>query len=72
MFTFKPLFKLLIDRSIKEKELAQKAGISPATICKMKKDNSTINANILAKICIALDCKLDDIMQIKRTEERDE
>lgn len=66
MHSFKPLFKILIDRDMKEKELAKKAGISPATLCKMKKDNSTINTNILAKICIALDCKLGDIMEIQR------
>ena len=48
MFTFKPLFKILIDRDIKEKVLAQSAGISPATLCKMKKDNSNININVLA------------------------
>lgn len=35
--SYKKLFKLLIDREMKSKELAAKAGISPATLAKMKK-----------------------------------
>ena len=65
MITYKPLFKLLIDRNMKEKVLCQKAGISPATLCKMKHDNTCINSVILAKICIVLNCKFDDIMELK-------
>ena len=36
--SYKKLFKLLIDREMKSKDLAEKAGISPATLAKMKKD----------------------------------
>ena len=36
--SYKKLFKLLIDREMKSKELAAKAGISPATLAKMKKE----------------------------------
>ena len=61
-YSFKPLFKLLIDREIKEKTLAEKAGISPATLCKMKKDNAVININVIVKICVALNCTVNDIM----------
>lgn len=50
---------------MKEKVLAQKANISPATIAKMKRDNAVISSTILAKICIVLNCKFDDIMEIK-------
>ena len=39
--SYKKLFKLLIDREMKSKELAAKAGISPATLAKMKKDGAT-------------------------------
>ena len=35
--SYKKLFKLLIDREMKSKELAAKAGISPATLSKIKK-----------------------------------
>ena len=62
--SYKKLFKLLIDREMKNKDLAEKAGISPATLAKMKKDGATVSSDVLVKICTALDCKLDDIVEI--------
>ena len=62
--SYKKLFKLLIDREMKSKELAAKAEISPATLAKMKKDGATVSSDVLVKICTALDCKLDDIVEI--------
>lgn len=62
--SYKRLFKLLIDREMKSKELAEKAGISQATLAKMKKDGATVSSDVLVKICTALDCKLDDIVEI--------
>lgn len=62
--SYKKLFKLLIDREIKSKELASKAGISPATLAKMRKDGATVSSDVLVKICTALNCTLDDIVEI--------
>ena len=62
--SYKRLFKLLIDREMKSKELAEKAGISQATLAKMKKDGATVSSDVLVKICTALDCTLDDIVEI--------
>ena len=62
--SYKKLFKLLIDREMKSKELATKAGISPATLAKMKKDGATVSSDVLVKICMALECTLDDIVEI--------
>ena len=62
--SYKKLFKMLIDREMKSKDLAAKAGISPATLAKMKKDGATVSSDVLVKICTALDCKLDDIVDI--------
>ena len=62
--SYKKLFKLLIDRDMKKKELAEKAGISIATITKMGKDGAVVSSDILVKICSALDCTMDDIMEI--------
>ena len=71
--SYKKLFKLLIDREMKSKELAAKAGISPATLAKMKKDGATVSSDVLVKICTALDCTLDDIIEIiPNTRENDE
>lgn len=62
--SYKKLFKLLIDRDIKKKELAEKAGISIATITKMGKDGAVVSSNVLVKICAALQCSMDDIVEI--------
>ena len=62
--SYKKLFKLLIDRDMKKKELAEKAGISIATITKMGKSGAVVSSDILVKICIALECTMNDIMEI--------
>lgn len=62
--SYKKLFKLLIDRDMKKKELAEKAGVSIATITKMGKDGAVVSSDVLVKICTALDCTMDDIMEI--------
>ena len=62
--SYKKLFKMLIDREMKSKDLAAKAGISPATLAKMKKDGATISSDVLVKICVALECTMDDIVEI--------
>ncbi len=68
--SYKKLFKLLIDREMKSKELAALAGVSPATIAKMKKDGATVSSDVLVKICTALECTMDDIVEIIPTEDR--
>ena len=62
--SYKKLFKMLIDREMKSKDLAAKAGISTATLAKMKKDGATVSSDVLVKICTALECTVDEIMDI--------
>ena len=62
--SYKKLFKLMIDREIKNKDLAAKAGISPTTLAKMKKDGAVVSSEVLVRICTALACTVDDIMEI--------
>ena len=62
--SYKKLFKMLIDREMKSKDLAAKAGISPATLAKMKKDGATVSSDVLVKICTAVECTMDDIVDI--------
>ena len=64
IISYKKLFKLLIDKGIKVKELARSADISPATLSKMKKDGATITSDVLTKICLALDCTFNDIAEL--------
>ena len=65
--SYKKLFKLLIDREMKIKELAEKAGVSQATLAKMKKDGVSVSTDVLVKICTALNCTVGDIMEILPT-----
>ena len=62
--SYKKLFKLLIDREMKIKDLAEKACISQATLAKMKKDGAIVSSDVLVKICTALNCTMDDIVEI--------
>ena len=66
--SYKKLWKLLIDKDIKKKDLSSKAGISPATITKMGK-NGHVTTEILVKICSALECNVEDIMELIPTKE---
>ena len=56
-------WKLLIDKDIKKKDLSSMAGVSPATITKMGK-NGHVTTEVLVKICAALDCNVEDIMEL--------
>ena len=60
---YKKLWKLLIDRDLKKKDLREMAGISPSTIAKLGR-NENINTEVLIKICRALDCDLKEIMEL--------
>ena len=61
--SYKKLWKLLIDKDMLKKDLAQKAKISPTSIAKLSK-NENINTEILQKICNALNCDICDIMEM--------
>ena len=63
IISYKKLWKLLIDRDLKKKDLREMAGISPSTIAKIGR-NENINTEVLIKICRALDCDLKEIMEL--------
>lgn len=60
--SYKKLWKLLIDRDLKKKDLAKLADISNYTVSKMSKGEN-VTVETLGKICAALDCGVDDIME---------
>ncbi|KLL30864.1 helix-turn-helix domain-containing protein [Streptococcus agalactiae] len=62
-FSYNKLWKLLIDKGWTKSELRKKAGISSSTIAKLGKGDN-ITTGILLKICITLDCKIEDIVEI--------
>ena len=63
MTSYKKLWKLLIDKEPKKSDLARIANLSTYTIQKLNR-NENVNIDTLVKICRALDCTLDDIVEI--------
>ncbi len=61
--SYKKLFKLLIDRSMKKKDLQKAAGISPASISKLAKDEY-VSMEVVVKVCAALQVDIGDIMEV--------
>ncbi|MCR5126895.1 MAG: helix-turn-helix transcriptional regulator [Lachnospiraceae bacterium] len=60
--SYNKLWKLLIDKNMKKKDLQEKAEISSASIAKLGKGEN-ITTDVLLKICETLDCTLEDIME---------
>ncbi len=61
--SYKKLWKLLIDKDMKKKDLQAAAGISWASITKLSK-GKTVSMEVLMKICKALECNIGDIMDL--------
>lgn len=61
--SYKKLWKLLIDRDMKKKDLRELTKLSSSTIAKMTK-NEPVSTDVLIKICAALKCDVGDIMEI--------
>jgi len=59
---YSKLWKLLIDRKLNKTNLREMAGISTGTLAKLGK-NDYVSAEILEKICIALNCEVGDIIE---------
>ena len=60
---YKKLWKLLIDKDMRKKDLAVQAGISTTSIAKLSK-NENVNTEIIRKICTALKCDVSEIMEM--------
>ncbi len=61
--SYKKLWKLLIDRDLKKKDLISLAGISGYTLNRLS-HSENVNTETLIKICKALNCQLEDIMEL--------
>ena len=61
--SYKKLFKLLIDRVMKKKELKELSGIGNSTMTKLA-NNENVTVEVKAKICNALNCSMDDVIEI--------
>lgn len=66
--SYNKLWKLLIDKNMKKKELAEAAGISNTLIAKLGK-NENVTVDSLERICLALNCNIEDIIEVKNNSE---
>ena len=66
--SYKKLWKLLIDKDMKKKDLQAAANISWASVTKLSK-GETVSMEVLMKICKALECDIGDIMELIPTED---
>lgn len=62
MFTYKPLWKTLIDKNMTKTQLKEMIGISPSTLAIMGK-NEYVAMSVLDRICNALDCSINDVIE---------
>ncbi len=65
--SYRRLWKTLNDRNLKKTDLIEKVGLSSSTIAKLSQ-NKTVTTEILDRLCVALDCKIEDILEIERDE----
>ena len=66
--SYKKLWHILLDRDMKKKDLAELAGLTSYTIKKLGRDEA-VSTEVVGKICRALDCGLDDVLEYIPTEE---
>jgi len=64
-YSYNKLWKLLIDKRMMKKTLISKAGISKATVAKMGREEA-VSLDVLAKIALALDADIGDLVEIDR------
>lgn len=60
--SYKKLWKLLIDNDMKKKDLQEKAGLTSYAMNKLSRDED-VTTETLGKVCSALNCKTDDIIE---------
>ena len=62
--SYKRLWKLLIDKDMKKKDLMEQAAISSFSIRRLNRGEN-VTMDVLGKICKALSCTLDDICEFE-------
>lgn len=61
--SYKKLFKLLIDRNMRRKDLRDLTGISYSTLGKLT-NGDNVNMEVIEKLCLALNCRIEEIVEI--------
>ena len=63
--SYNKLWKMLIDKNMKKSDLKEKAAISSASLAKLGKGDN-ITTDVLLRICEAMDCRIEDILETIR------
>ena len=61
--SYRPLWKLMIDKGINKTQLCKEAGISTNAMARLGR-NEDVRVEVLVKICTALNCTISDIMEL--------
>ena len=61
--SYKRLFKLMIDKKMRKKDLCELAGISTSTMSKMRRDE-IVSLEVIDRICQKLNCNIEDVLEI--------
>ncbi len=69
-FTYKPLWKKLIDKDMTKKELSEKTGISKSTIDKMGR-SEMVSLEVIDRICNYFECRVEDVIEHQVSKDRD-
>lgn len=67
--SYNKLWKLLIDKELKRKDLKDMTGLSSASMAKLSK-NEPVTLEVLMRICEVLDCQVGDVIEFVRIEAR--
>lgn len=68
--SYKKLWHILLDRDMKKKDLVELAGITNYSMKKLSKGEA-VSTEVVGRICRALNCNLDDVVEYIPMEEND-
>lgn len=69
--SYKKLFKMLIDRDMKKKDLRALTGISSNTITKLA-NNENVTMEVIERICLGMGCTIDEVVEFISDDQVDE
>ena len=68
MISYKPLWHTLIEKGVKKMELVKLTGMSSGTLAKLNNDKN-VALDVIERICFALDCRIEDVVEVVRDKE---
>lgn len=65
IISYKPLFKLLLEKDMTKTQLRESIGFSTSTLAKMSK-NEYVSLETIDNICMFLDCRIEEVIEVKK------